>query len=86
MQAQGISKPCSFIWLAVSSSTRRECPSLSQDRLPAAGHDVKRLIETEIVQDGETYLLRDRAPGSAGTVLMTIGLALTGSRHARPDG
>ncbi len=68
---------CSFLALVL----RKEL----QDRLQAAGHDfewadivhdLERLIETEIEQDGKRYLLRNPAPGCAGTVLKTIAVAL----------
>jgi transposase len=68
---------CSFLGLVL----RKEL----QDRLAAAGldlqwadivQDLERLIETEIEQDGKRYLLRNPAPGCAGTVLKTLGIAL----------
>lgn len=77
---------CSFLALVL----RKEL----QDRLEAAGHDLEwadivqdleRLVETEIVQDGKTYLLRNPAPECAGTVLATLGVALPPLiRSARP--
>jgi hypothetical protein len=68
---------CSFLGLVL----RKEL----QDRLAAAGldlewadivQDLERLIETEIEQDGKRYLLRNPAPGCAGAVLKTLGIAL----------
>ncbi len=56
-----------------------------EDRLAAAGHafewadivqDLERLSETEIEQDGKRYILRNAAPGCAGSVLKTLGAAL----------
>src|SRR5246127_1607392 len=68
---------CSFLALIL----RKEL----EDRLIAAGHDfewadivqdLERLCETEINQDGKVYLLRNPAPGCAGPVLRTLGVAL----------
>jgi transposase len=68
---------CSFLALVL----RKEL----EDRLAAAGHsfewadivqDLERLSETEIEQDGKRYILRNAAPGCAGTVLRTLGVAL----------
>src|ERR1700758_554585 len=68
---------CSFLALIL----RKEL----EDRLIAAGHDfewadivqdLERLNETEIDQDGKLYLLRNPAPGCAGPVLRTLGVAL----------
>ena len=68
---------CSFLALVL----RKEL----EDRLAAAGHafewadivqDLERLSETEIEQDGKRYFLRNAAPGCAGTVLRTLGVAL----------
>jgi len=68
---------CSFLALIL----RKEL----DDRLIAAGHDfewadivqdLERLCETEIEQDGKVYLLRNPAPGCAGPVLRTLGVAL----------
>jgi Transposase DDE domain len=68
---------CSFLALLL----RKEL----EDRLAAAGHafewadivqDLERLSETEIEQDGKRYILRNAAPGCAGTVLRTLGIAL----------
>jgi transposase len=68
---------CSFLALLL----RKEL----EDRLAAAGHafewadivqDLERLSETEIEQDGKRYILRNAAPGCAGTVLRTLGVAL----------
>jgi Transposase DDE domain len=68
---------CSFLALIL----RKEL----EDRLIAAGHnfewadivqDLERLSETEIEQDGKVYLLRNPAPGCAGPVLRTLGVAL----------
>ncbi len=68
---------CSFLALVL----RKEL----EDRLAAAGHafewadivqDLERLSETEIEQDGKRYILRNAAPGCAGTVLKTLGVAL----------
>ena len=68
---------CSFLALVL----RKEL----EDRLAAAGHafewadivqDLERLSETEIEQDGKRYILRNAAPGCAGTVLKTLGIAL----------
>ena len=68
---------CSFLALVL----RKEL----EDRLAAAGHafewadivqDLERLSETEIEQDGKRYILRNAAPGCAGTVLGTLGVAL----------
>jgi len=68
---------CSFLALIL----RKEL----EDRLIAAGHDfewadivqdLERLCETEIEQDGKVYLLRNPAPGCAGSVLRTLGVAL----------
>jgi len=68
---------CSFLALVL----RKEL----EDRLLAAGHDfewadivqdLERLSETEIEQDGKRYILRNAAPGCAGTVLKTLGIAL----------
>jgi len=68
---------CSFLALIL----RKEL----EDRLIAAGHDfewadivqdLERLCETEIEQDGKVYLLRNPAPGCAGPVLRTLGVAL----------
>ncbi len=68
---------CSFLALVL----RKEL----EDRLVAAGHrlewadivqDLERLSETEIEQDGKRYILRNAAPGCAGTVLKTLGIAL----------
>jgi hypothetical protein len=56
-----------------------------KDRLAAAGHilewadivhDLQRLSETEIEQDGKRYVLRNTAPDGASTVLRTLGVAL----------
>ena len=67
---------CSFLALVL----RKEL----EDRLAAAGHgfewadivqDLERLSETEIEQDGKHYTLRNAAPGCAGTVLRTLGVA-----------
>ena len=68
---------CSFLALLL----RKEL----EDRLAAAGHhlewadivqDLERLSETEVEQDGKRYLLRNTAPGCAGIVLRTLGVAL----------
>jgi hypothetical protein len=68
---------CSFLALIL----RKEF----EDRLGAAGHhfeqadivqDLERLCETEIEQGGKVYLLRNPAPGCAGPVLRTLGIAL----------
>ena len=68
---------CSFLALLL----RKELG----DRLAAAGHhlewadivqDLERLSETEVEQDGKRYLLRNTAPGCAGIVLRTLGVAL----------
>jgi hypothetical protein len=68
---------CSFLALVL----RKEL----EDRLAAAGHnfewadivqDLERLSETEIEQDGKVYWLRNPAPGCAGPVLRTLGVAL----------
>jgi hypothetical protein len=68
---------CSFLALIL----RKEL----EDRLIAAGHDfewadivqdLERLCETEIEQHGKVYLLRNPAPGCAGPVLRTLGVAL----------
>jgi transposase len=68
---------CSFLALLL----RKEL----EDRLAAAGHgfewadivqDLERLSETEIEQDGKRYWLRNPAPGCAGPVLRTLGVAL----------
>ncbi len=68
---------CSFLALVL----RKEL----EDRLTAAGHgfewadivqDLDRLSEIEIEQDGKRYILRNAAPGCAGTVLKTLGIAL----------
>jgi hypothetical protein len=68
---------CSFLALIL----RKEL----EDRLATAGHDfewadivqdLERLCETEIEQDGKVYLLRNPAPGCAGPVLRTLGVAL----------
>jgi hypothetical protein len=68
---------CSFLALVL----RKEL----EDRLAAAGHafewadivrDLERLSETEIEQDGKRYILRNAAPGCAGTVLRILGVAL----------
>ena len=68
---------CSFLALVL----RKEL----EDRLAAAGHgfewadivqDLERLSETEIEQDGKRYILRNAAPGCAGAVLRTLGVAL----------
>ena len=68
---------CSFLALVL----RKEL----EDRLAAAGHafewadivqDLERLSETEIEQDGKRYILRNAAPGCAGSVLKTLGAAL----------
>jgi hypothetical protein len=68
---------CSFLALIL----RKEL----EDRLRAAGHDfewadivqdLERLCETEIEQDGKVYRLRNPAPGCAGPVLRTLGVAL----------
>jgi hypothetical protein len=77
---------CSFLALIL----RKEL----EDRLIAAGHnfewadivqDLERLSETEIEQDGKIYLLRNPAPGCAGPVLRTLGVALPPLvRNARP--
>jgi hypothetical protein len=70
------------------SKARPPCSVLRkelEDRLAAAGHafewadivqDLERLSETEIEQDGKRYILRNAAPGCAGTVLRTLGIAL----------
>ena len=39
-------------------------------------HDLQRLSETEIEQDGKRYVLRNTAPDGASTVLRTLGVAL----------
>ena len=77
---------CSFLALVL----RKEL----EDRLAAAGHafewadivqDLERLSETEIEQDGKRYLLRNAAPGCAGPVLKTLGVALPPLvRNAQP--
>ena len=68
---------CSFLALVL----RKEL----EDRLAAAGHsfewadivqDLERLSETEIEQHGKRYILRNTAPGCAGPVLRTLGIAL----------
>jgi len=68
---------CSFLALVL----RKEL----EDRLAAAGlgcewadivRDLERLSETEIEQDGTPYILRSTAPGCAGPVLRTLGIAL----------
>jgi hypothetical protein len=68
---------CSFLALVL----RKEL----EDRLAAAGHilewadivhDLQRLSETEIEQDGKRYVLRNTAPDGASTVLRTLGVAL----------
>jgi hypothetical protein len=68
---------CSFLALVL----RKEL----QDRLAAAGHsfewadivqDLERLSETEIEQHGKRYILRNAAPGCAGTVLRILRVAL----------
>jgi len=68
---------CSFLALVL----RKEL----QDRLAAAGlgcewadivQDLERLSETEIEQHGKRYILRNTAPGCAGAVLRTLGIAL----------
>jgi hypothetical protein len=55
-----------------------------EDRLVAAGlgcewadivQDLERLSETAIEQDGKRYILRNAAPGCAGTVFRTLGIA-----------
>ena len=64
-----------------------------EDRSAAAGHafewadivqDLERLSETEIEQDGKRYWLRNPAPGCAGPVLRTLGVALPLVRCAQP--
>jgi hypothetical protein len=65
-----------------------------EDRPIAAGHDfewadivqdLERLCETEIEQDGKVYLLRNPAPGCAGPVPRTLGVALPPLvRNAQP--
>ena len=77
---------CSFLALVL----RKEL----EDRLAAAGHnfewadivqDLERLSETEIEQDGKVYWLRNPAPGCAGPVLRTLGVALPPwVRNAQP--
>src|SRR5215831_11874648 len=77
---------CSFLALVL----RKEL----EDRLAAAGHnfewadivqDLERLSETEIEQDGKVYWLRNPAPGCAGSVLRTLGVALPPLvRNAQP--
>ena len=77
---------CSFLALVL----RKEL----EDRLAAAGHnfewadivqDLERLSETEIEQDGKVYWLRNPAPGCAGPVLRTLGVALPPLvRNAQP--
>src|SRR6516164_7830232 len=68
---------CSFLALVL----RKEL----EDRLAAAGHsfewadivqDLERLSQTEIEQHGKRYILRNTAPGCAGPVLRTLGIAL----------
>jgi Transposase DDE domain len=68
---------CSFLALVLRKDL--------EDRRAAAGHgfewadivqDLERLSETEIEQDGKRYILRNTAPGCAGTVLKTLGVAL----------
>jgi Transposase DDE domain len=68
---------CSFLALVL----RKEL----EDRLAAAGHafewadivhDLERLSQTEIEQDGKRYILRNAAPGCAGSVLRALGVAL----------
>jgi hypothetical protein len=68
---------CSFLALVL----RKEL----EDRLATAGHsfewadivqDLERLSETEIEQHGKRYILRNTAPGCAGPVLRTLGIAL----------
>jgi hypothetical protein len=68
---------CSFLALVL----RKEL----EDRLAAVGHilewadivhDLQRLSETEIEQDGKRYVLRNTAPDGASTVLRTLGVAL----------
>jgi hypothetical protein len=77
---------CSFLALVL----RKEL----EDRLAAAGltfewadivQDLERLSETEIEQDGKRYILRNAAPGCAGAVLRTLGVALPPLlRHTQP--
>jgi hypothetical protein len=48
-------------------------------KTPAAAHivqNLERLSETEIEQHGKRYILRNTAPGCAGPVLRTLGIAL----------
>jgi hypothetical protein len=68
---------CSFLALVM----RKEL----EDRLAADGHrlewadivhDLERLSETEVEQDAKRYILRNTAPGCAGIVLRTLGVAL----------
>jgi hypothetical protein len=56
-----------------------------EDRLAADGHrlewadivhDLERLSQTEVEQDAKRYILRNTAPGCAGIVLRTLGVAL----------
>jgi hypothetical protein len=44
--------------------------------LDAIVQDLERLSETEIEQHGKRYILRNAAPGCAGTVLRTLDIAL----------
>ena len=76
---------CSFLALVL----RKEL----EDRLAAAGHrfewadivqDLERLSETEIEQHGKRYILRNTAPGCAGPVLRTLGVALPPAHSLRP--
>ncbi len=77
---------CSFLALVL----RKEL----QDRLAAARFDLEwadvvndldRLIETEIEQDGKCFLIRNQAPGCAGAVFKTVGVALPPLiRNAQP--
>jgi len=68
---------CSFLALVM----RKEL----EDRLAADGHrlewadivhDLERLSQTEVEQDAKRYILRNTAPGCAGIVLRTLGVAL----------
>lgn len=81
MQAQGSRNHAqSYGWRCRPQRTPY-CPSLSQDRLPAAGHELRHLISAEIAQNGKTYLLLNRT-GIRRNRRQRIGLALTASRFA----